>query len=107
MRDWKPCVRDLLERLVSAGFAIDQVDDGGDLIEVVSLNTAVDAITSVDESTVYTKDTQSNSEPVLLIVLGNGPDEIVADYCGCDLAAGKRLRMILEKFSKDWEGKDV
>lgn len=107
MRDWKPCVRDLLERLVSAGFAIDKVDDGGDLIEVVSLDTAVDAITSVDESSVFAKDTQGNSEPVLLIVLGNGPDEIVADYCGCDLAGGKRLGMILEGHSKDWEGKVV
>jgi hypothetical protein len=107
MRDWKPCVRDLLERLVSAGFAISEIDDGGDLIEFTTLDAAVDTITSVDESTVVTKDTQSNSEPVLLIVLGNGPDEIVADYGGCDLACGKRLGMILEGHSKDWEGREV
>ena len=107
MRDWKPCVRDLLERLVAAGFVIDQVDDGGDMIEVITIDAAVDTITSVDESTLFIKDTQGPSDPALLIVLGNGPEEIVADYCGCDLACGKRLDMILKGYSNDWEGKDV
>jgi len=102
MRDWKPCVRDLLERLVSAGFAVSDIDDGGDLIAFTTLDAAVDTIASVDESTVYTL-AQDKSDPVLFIVLGNGPDEIVADYCG----GSPRLDMILEGHSKDWEGKDV
>jgi len=102
MRDWKPCVRDLLERLVAAGFAIGEIDDGDDTIEFTTLDAAVDTITSVDESTVWLA-AHDKSDPVLFIVLGNGPNEIVADYCG----GSPRLDMILEGHSNDWEGKDV
>jgi hypothetical protein len=102
MRDWKPCVRDLLERLIAAGFVISEIDDGEETIKFTTLDAAVDTITSVDESTVWTTATDK-SDPVLFIVLGNGPEEIVADYCG----GGPRLCMILEGFSKDWEGKEV
>jgi hypothetical protein len=102
MRDWKPCVRDLLERLVSAGFTIESIDDGGDWTKFPTLDAAVDTITSVDESTIYTNSIDK-SDPVLMIVLGNGPDEIVADYAG----GTPKLDMIIKGHSKDWESKDV
>jgi hypothetical protein len=108
MRDWKPCVRDLLERLIAAGFTIAFTDNGEDYVDynpVPDFDDVVGELTATDESTLGIHSADCMAE--LYIVLGNGPDEIVSDYGITTSSDGSRLDHVLQDFSSHWEGKDV
>jgi hypothetical protein len=103
--DWSVPVSSLVNKLQENGYKIYGVNDSEKLITIhpnhsnlVSRKKAVDIIVSVDESTlVVTKDNKTFG---LFIVLGNEPDELVADYHSND-----DLERVVEEFSSYWEGK--
>lgn len=82
--DWEPVVKDFLRTLTNKGVTILAVNDGDEWVDTQSIQTATEAITSVDESWLKVSIPSSNPEDVkrgtLYFVLGNGPQEIVADY---------------------------
>ncbi len=102
--DWKPVVKNLLTKLDKAGFKILAVDDGGDEDEVhhnPTMEEAVAAVTSVDESHITAK-APDGKNVWLYIVLGNSPDETVSDY-----TVHAELEPVIDAFSAEWEGVPV
>jgi len=79
--------RSLLKRLQDAGWDLDTVDiDEDEPIQIEGMktesrNTAAEWILAVDESRLYVS--KGDKRKGILIILGNSPGEIVADY-HCD-----------------------
>ena len=107
--DWSAPVRSLLFRLQHDGFSLHSVHDGEELTIILSggiraaVREAADIITSVDRSNLSLS---KNGERVatLMIILGNEPEELVADW----VAASKfedAIDEAIDKFSSLWEGK--
>lgn len=111
--DWMQPVSDLLEILQSHGFHLEAVYDGltrkavtGDTPVQRTAHAAAD-ICSMDQSWLSIGKGRLNAH--LCIVLGNDPDELVADY-RCSSAAAmplleEQLDRVLELFCQQWEGK--
>ena len=108
-QDWSPVVRSLLHRLQQENFAVVAVHDGGerhryspDAGLLAVRNQAAAAVCAVDEATVTVLDLEAPAprKLALYLVLGNEPEELVAD-CSCDA----RLDRVLEAFSASWLGK--
>lgn len=88
-------VGSLLHRLKQGGFKLVAVDDGGEVVPATKEN-----ILSVDESRLLIEKAGDNF--TLLIILGNGLDEIVADYTYKETLAAWELEQILTEFSDYW-----
>jgi len=76
----KKAIRRGLCRLLRGGWRVAQIDDGVGYAAAggLSVDEAVDSITAVDESWVrFLKDGYKTG--VIMFVMGNGPDSIVAD----------------------------
>ena len=100
--NWRPVVGSLLKKLQAYGFTLVSVDDGGETHHLTGTNReqrqqAKAAVCAVDESHLYV-DTSEGVQKWLYIVLGNAPEELVAD------CSGSGLDEVLEEFSKQWEG---
>lgn len=90
--DWTKPVLDLCQRLIAAGCALVEVDDGGDIGEEIRVShlpphiaqlAATEAIVAVDDSTLVIKCPDGKSR-LIFIVLGNSCEELVSDYStGC------------------------
>ena len=103
--DWSVPVSSLINKLQKNGYKIYGVNDSKDMVKIdqnhsnlVARKKAVDVIDSVDESIlVVIKDKNTFG---LFIVLGNDPEELVADYSSND-----DLERIVDEFISCWEGK--
>lgn len=107
--DWSIPVRSLLHKFQMAGFNISNVHDGVEMIQIDQKlsetkirHSAADTIVSVDESFVYINKDGMNAR--LFIVLGNEPEEIVADY-NYNPQLEKLLEETIDKYTLQWEGK--
>lgn len=110
--DWTQPVSDLLEILQNHGVHLEAVCDGHATEAVIgdtpAQRTAHAAaiICSVDMS--WLSITKERLSAHLCIVLGNEPDELVADY-SCGRAAlpllEEQLDPVLELFRQQWEGR--
>jgi hypothetical protein len=98
-------VGSLLHTLQKHGFELHQVNDGE---EYVTLNCqgvhnrrkeAIEIITSVDESQV--RISHNGTYGWMLIILGNDPDELVADWSGNFEA----LDVAINAYNKRWCGR--
>jgi len=107
--DWAPVVRSLIHRLQQSNFAVVSVHDGEERHKYspdAPLSTvraqAAAAVCAVDEATLTVLDLTSveTRKLALFIVLGNSPEEIVAD-CSCD----DRLDDVLEEHHVAWRDK--
>ena len=97
--NWKPVISSLVRQLIKDGFVPFKVDDGGDELESTpSAKSAVDAMNAVDESYLLVK--KNGKRFGLLIILGNSPEETVADH-SCD----PELEESVNTFSHRWAGK--
>ena len=85
-------VGSLLHRLKQGGFRLIALDDGGEFVPATKAN-----ILSVDESQLFVE--KAGERFALLLVLGNSPDEIVADYTYKENPAAWELEQILTDFS--------
>lgn len=83
--DDKQCLLILMREAAKEGFLPHSVDDGGDRVEVTSEREAIQAIGSVDDSTVYFRkdgDPKRRRECVV-VILGNRDYTTLADAsCG-------------------------
>jgi hypothetical protein len=105
--DWTKPVSSLLSKFQRCGYDIVAANDGEDYINInknlSQLNKrkeAVDVITSVDMSNVYLLSPKGRKFS-LMIVLGNEPSELVADYTYFE----EETETIIEEFCEQWEGK--
>ena len=130
-KNYRPIVVDFLYAVLDDGWTINSINDGeatyvigssyteGSSIggaRVSDMNRALPHIMGVDESSVVlTKlvDTGRTSHPVLsarigaLIILGNGADELVADWSYNNEQADQEFRKAHDKFTAKWENKEV
>lgn len=71
-------IRKLIRMMKEAGWAVFQVDDGGEeRVKVTTEGEAMDAIFAVDDSQLILK--KDNTRHVVCIVLGNSHD-VITDY---------------------------
>ena len=111
--DWNPPVMSLLNHLQKDGLRLHAVNDGckwyyiDDTLSTLRqrLFTA-DVITSVDESHLVVTDCSFIiPTATLFIVLGNEPEELVADIASNSDSLMDRIDDVVSLFSNSWEGK--
>jgi hypothetical protein len=113
--DFTPVITSLVEHLLEQDIVPYCMHDGEERIELPAADhseLAVEAAavaTSVDTSRLncYWHDRGTRHTCSLLLVLGNDPDEVVADYY---LSSGaedleRQLEYALENFSETWSGR--
>ena len=103
--DWSKPVSSLLYKLQKAGYTLVYVHDGEERVKMdhkksnlINRKKATEVITSVDDSQLIVK--KGDIKASLYIVLGNDPEELVADYTDWD-----DLEMAITEHSIQWEGK--
>lgn len=107
VNNWLPVVASLLSLLQKAGFQLDKVDDGGEPDEIHILEgtprerrqQAKAAICAVVESHLYFTNPEGEKRWIL-IVLGNGPEEIASDYSGFS-----EIDEVVEAHNAQWTGR--
>lgn len=69
----------ILDGIREKGVMVTEVWDGEESIAVSSVSDAVEAVTAVDEATVYVT-RPDGGESFIFFVLGNDPEEVVCDH---------------------------
>ena len=107
--DWTVPVLTLIHQLQNHDFDILSLHDGYEYIPIISNSgspqervEATEAIVSVDES--WLTIGRGKDKGTIYIVLGNEPDELVADYAVRE-ALSVDLEAAIEAHRKQWEGK--
>ena len=104
--NWKPVIGSLLKVLLDHNFTLLAVNNGEEHTSLVGTprerrQKAKTEICATDESSLYVSHpSYPNKHQWIFIVLGNEPEETVADYTVNDL-----LELALEQFCKKWENK--
>lgn len=89
-------VNTLVRDLKAAGFTPIKVDDGMEMVTAEECRVE-DSITSVDMSQLLI--TKGGEDFWLMIILGNGDDELVADYTYRNSDIGRELDKVLSAHS--------
>jgi len=107
--DWTLPVRTLIHHFQNHDFRVLSVNDGEEDVPIVSnpyslaeRKEATEIITSVDES--YLRVAKGEQTAIIFIVLGNEPDELVADY-GCSEELMPFVDDVVNAHRNQWEGK--
>lgn len=108
--DWTLPVRTLIHHFQNHDFDILAVNDGEEDLNVVSLsgslaerNEATEYITAVDEAWLFVS--RNGMRGRIYIVLGNEPDELVADYGANTEELMPFIDDVVEAHRNQWEGK--
>ena len=109
--DWNPPVMSLLNHLQKDGLRLLAVNDGCEgwfqidtsLSSLGQRQFAAEVITSVDYSHVVVGD--GNATATLFVVLGNQPEELVADIASKSDWLMDKVDDVVSLFSSSWEGK--
>jgi hypothetical protein len=108
--DWNPPVMSLLNHLQKGGLCLLAVSDGCEWFHVDNRLSILrqrlfvaEVITSVDESHVVVSD--GSATATLFIVLGNEPEELVADIASGSDSLMDKVDDVVSLFSNFWEGK--
>ena len=110
--DWTLPVRTLIHQLQNHDFDILSVNDGGDEDVPIISNSgslaerqeATEAITAVDVSELRIG-RGGKLRATIYIVLGNEPDELVADYRATNEVMMSLIEVAVENHRTMWEGK--
>lgn len=102
--NWKPVIGSLCRILQDHGFTLEYAHDGEDCLKLQGTDRqrrqeAKDIICGVDAADLYVRHGSHDKRMMLMIVLGNEPEETVADYS--DVAI---LNIAVEQFTKKWQG---
>ena len=101
IKDYEPEVRSLIHTLKRHGFVVRSAFDGEDVIQAeAGHDVVVKHLCGVDES--YLRVAHGNRKASLLLVLGNEPGVIVADY-SYSKELGKALDAVIDEHSERWE----
>lgn len=73
-------IRQIVRALHAAGFPFLEVYDGEEMVQARNESEAVAAVTAVDDATLFVHDPESGRNPWVRFVLGNDPEEVVADW---------------------------
>lgn len=87
-------IRQVVRALRGAGYVLDRVYDGEEDVNVDTVTEAIEAITAVDEATLYV-DHPDQPSSFVFFVLGNDPDEVVCDH-------GVSLSPVLDPLMERW-----
>jgi hypothetical protein len=96
--NWAPVIKSFIEIAISKGLKLISVDNGEERIKTPTVNKAVEEVDSVDESHIFFE-TPEGKKVWAWIVLGNSPEETVADSIVNPL-----LDKACDEFSQKWEG---
>lgn len=127
MKNYKPIVKDFLSIMQDHGWKIGSVTIEGEPViviknQITAVDKALDNIMAVDDCTVILSKLVDTGEPSIhlvnetshrllrigaYIILGNGADELVADWSYNNDHADKEFRKAHDKFYAKWEGKEV
>lgn len=88
-------IRQTIRALRNAGYVLDYVDDGEEQVKVTNENEAVDAITAVDSAHLFVKHNDGERASHVWFVLGNSPEEVIADH-------GISLSHVLDPLMERW-----
>lgn len=97
--NWKTPVRSLLRTLQKHGLTPIAVDNGDGWVETATTAQAVEEIVATDESRLAVF-TPCGRRATLLLVLGNEPCEIVADYADLEV-----IDAAVDEHYNKWEGR--
>ena len=78
-------IRQVIRALVAAGYSLVEVFDGEDTVPTTTESAAIEAITAVDDATLFFRTPDGSRNPWVRFVLGNDPEEVVCDHvvdCG-------------------------
>jgi hypothetical protein len=109
--NWKPVVRDFFKMAEQAGFEVTHIDDG-EGYEDIRLRAktqadrravGVEMVCSVDEARVNFLHVPTDKRIAAFIVLGNGPEEICADYTSGNEDADRAFDKVNNDFYSKWE----
>lgn len=71
---------EIIRGVIHGGWRLDRVFDGEEDIDVTTVTQALDAIFAVDMAHLHVKHPTSGDTGWIWFVLGNDPDEVVADH---------------------------
>jgi hypothetical protein len=97
--NWKTPVRSLLRTCKKHGLTPVSVDNGDGWVETATTAQAVAEIVATDESRVAVF-TPCGRRAILLLVLGNEPSELLADYTALEVIDAAAI-----EHYNNWEGK--
>ena len=100
INDWEKVTSSLFHNLKKAGFTPFQVNNGDEDEQTPTWKEALSETTATGEASVYLKHPDTEKLIWLYIVLGNEPEELVADY-----SVFEPLEAPLAAFCAVWEGK--
>lgn len=102
--NWNPVIGSLLKVLQDHHFVLDSVNDGEEEFPLKGTQReqrqeAKKVIASVDVSDLYVRHPSHDKLMMLMVVLGNSPEETVADHSSWPI-----LELAVDQFSKKWRG---
>ena len=126
-KNYRPIVVDFLSIVQDHGWRINSVTIEGEPViaiknQVTAVDKALDNIMAVDDCTVILSKLVDTGEPSIhvvgetshrllrigaYIILGNGADELIADWSYNNDHADKEFNKAHDKFTAKWENKEV
>lgn len=70
----------IIRAVIHAGWRLDRVNDGGDVIPVTTVREALEAIFAVDMAHLFVQHPETDAVGWIWFVLGNDPEEVAADH---------------------------
>lgn len=73
-------IRQTIRALRDAGYTLVEVWDGEETVRVKTETEAVEAITAVDDATLFVRTPEGDRNPWVRFVMGNDPEEVICDH---------------------------
>ena len=70
----------IIRGVINAGWRLDRVNDGDDVIPVTTVTQALDAIFAVDMAHLFVQHPATDAVGWIWFVLGNEPEEVACDH---------------------------
>lgn len=88
-------IRQTIRALRGAGYTLVEVWDGEETVRVKTESEAVEAITAVDDATLFVRTPEGDRNPWVRFVMGNDPEEVICDH-------GVSLSPVLDALIDGW-----
>lgn len=88
-------IRQTIRALRAAGYVLDYVNDGEELVNVTNEKEAIEAIMAVDDAYLHVKFSDGEPASWVRFVMGNDPEEVICDH-------GVSLSHVLDPLTEGW-----